>query len=47
MELRVKRWTMVRIAREGSSFVSSDHLSYVVMLRRLGMEGGGQILVGS
>ena len=37
---------MVHIASEWSSFVSSDHLSSVVMLRRLGKQGGDQILRG-
>lgn len=47
MELRVKDWGTVCIASEGPSFVSSDHLNSVVMLRRLGMVGGGQRLVGT
>ena len=47
MELRVKKWRTVRIASERSSFVSSDHLNSVVMLPRLGMDGGEQIVVGT
>ena len=45
MELGVIEWRMVHIASEGPIFVSSDHLHSVMILRKLGREGGEQILV--
>ena len=47
MKLRIKRWRAVRIASEVSSFLWSDHLRSVVILRRRGKEGGELMFVGT
>lgn len=47
MKLRIKRWRVVRITSEVSSFLWSDHLRSVVMLRRRGKEGGELIFIGT
>ena len=47
MKLRIKRWKVVHIASEVSSFLWSDHLRSVVMLQRRGEEGGELMFVGT